>query len=161
MERRFYYTYYFNKEKYRTCLDNDITKKDIESTIQSYIYNNNICREYNCIIKYNNLIGLEFNIVNITDGEYSIQVHNVFRYKKLKSGGINMSKTIRLGFINDEAHKYMSDRDNLYFVRRVLEEKEKGNLVGNIRISDKSIDYHVRETEGFIDIIIECLYDVY
>ena len=49
----------------------------------------------------------------------------------------------------------------LYFVRRVLEEKEKGNLIGNIRISDKSIDYHVRETEETIDIIIETLYDVY
>ena len=72
-----------------------------------------------------------------------------------------MSKIIRLGFINDEAHKYMSNRDNLYFVQRVIEEKEKGNLIGNIRISDKSIDYHVRETEDFIDIIIEALYDVY
>ena len=64
-----------------------------------------------------------------------------------------MSKTIRLGFLNDETHKYMTERDNLYFVRRVLEEKEKGNLIGNIRISDKSIDYHVRETETTIDII--------
>ena len=72
-----------------------------------------------------------------------------------------MSKTIRLGFLNDEAHKYMTERDNLYFVQRVLEEKEKGSLIGNIRISDKSIDYHVRETESTIDIIIECLYDVY
>ena len=72
-----------------------------------------------------------------------------------------MSKIIRLGFINDEVHKYMSNRDNLYFVQRVIEEKEKGNLIGNIRISDKSIDYHVRETEDFIDIIIEALYDVY
>ena len=72
-----------------------------------------------------------------------------------------MSKIIRLEFINDEAHKYMSNRDNLYFVQRVIEEKEKGNLIGNIRISDKSIDYHVRETEDFIDIIIEALYDVY
>ena len=72
-----------------------------------------------------------------------------------------MSKPIRLGFINDEVHKYMSERDNIYFVKRVLEEKEKGILIGNIRISDKAIDYHVRETETTIDIIIECLYDVY
>ena len=72
-----------------------------------------------------------------------------------------MSKTVRLGFINDEAHKYMSERDNLYFVRRVLEEKEKGVLVGNIRLWDKAIDYHVRENEQTIDILIECLYDVY
>ena len=72
-----------------------------------------------------------------------------------------MSKAIRLGFINDEAHKYMTERDNLYFVRRVLEEKDKGYLIGNIRISDKAIDYHVRETETTIDIIIEALYDVY
>lgn len=72
-----------------------------------------------------------------------------------------MCKAIRLGFINDEAHKYMSDRDNLYFVRRVLEEKDKGCLIGNIRIGDKSIDYHVIETEYSVDIIIECLYDVY
>ena len=72
-----------------------------------------------------------------------------------------MSKAIRLGFINEEAHKYMTERDNLYFVRRVLEEKDKGYLIGNIRISDKAIDYHVRETETTIDIIIEALYDVY
>lgn len=72
-----------------------------------------------------------------------------------------MIKPVRLGFLNDEVHKYMNERDNIYFVGRVLEEKEKGNLIGNIRISDKSIDYHVRETEETIDIIIECLYDVY
>ena len=72
-----------------------------------------------------------------------------------------MCKAIRLGFINDEAHKYMTERDNLYFVKRVLEEKEKGYLMGNIRVGDKAIDYHVRETESTVDIIIECLYDVY
>ena len=72
-----------------------------------------------------------------------------------------MCKAIRLGFINDEAHKYMTERDNLYFVKRVMEEKEKGNLIGNIRVGDKAIDYHVRETDSYVDIIIECLYDVY
>ena len=72
-----------------------------------------------------------------------------------------MSKAVRLGFINDEAHKYMTERDNIYFVKRVLEEKENGNLIGNIRVGDKAIDYHVRENENTIDILIECLYDVY
>ena len=72
-----------------------------------------------------------------------------------------MNKIIRLGFINDEAHKYMTERENLYFVGVVLDNLEKGELIGNVRISDKAIDYHVRETAETIDIIIEGLYDVY
>ena len=55
----------------------------------------------------------------------------------------------------------MTERDNLYFVKRVLEEREKGILIGNIRVGDKAIDYHVRENDTTIDILIECLYDVY
>ena len=50
-----------------------------------------------------------------------------------------MSKTIRLGFLNDEAHKYMSDRDNLYFVRRVLEEKEKEYILNIFNFNDKTV----------------------
>ena len=78
MKKRFYYTYYFNKAKYTICLERGIVKKEIESAIQSYIYKYNICREKECIIDYNQSIGIEFNIVDITDDEYSIEVHNIF-----------------------------------------------------------------------------------
>ena len=64
----------------------------------------------------------------------------------------------KIGEVNLDSESAIATAETAY---DVLEEKEKGNLIGNIRISDKSIDYHVRETEETIDIIIECLYDVY
>ena len=72
-----------------------------------------------------------------------------------------MNKAIRLSSTNGKYHKYMPDRDNIYFIRKVLEEKEKGNLIGNLRLSDIAIDYYIRESETTIDIIIECIYDIY
>ena len=78
MNRKFDFSYIFNAVDYKIGFDYLITKTDIEGTIRAYINANNIWKEDNYLISFTKDLELEFNIVDTSDGEYYIEVDNIF-----------------------------------------------------------------------------------
>ena len=84
MKRKFYFEYYFNSYDYQNCFRFNITQKDIENSIKSYIKNNSIWEEdtYSITSKYNEDTQIDFSIVDITDCEFTIDVDKVWSMKE-------------------------------------------------------------------------------
>ena len=80
MKRNFEFTYHFNHVDFKICFDYEISDFEIEERIKEYINKKNIIKEDIYLINLNNNVELEFNIVDISDGEYSIEIDNVFLY---------------------------------------------------------------------------------
>lgn len=78
MNRTFDFKYYFNATDFKICFDYEVTKSDIENRIKDYINYFNLFKEDNYLINFNNDLELEFNIVDTSDGEYYIEVDNIF-----------------------------------------------------------------------------------
>ena len=78
MKRNFNFDYYFNNADLKTWFNYEITKTDIENTVKVYINNYNICKEDSFLINYNDNIEIEFDIVNITEDNYLIEVDNIY-----------------------------------------------------------------------------------
>ena len=84
MKRKFYFEYYFNSYDYQNCFRFNITQKNIENSIKSYIKNNSIWEEdtYSITSKYNEDTQIDFSIVDITDCEFTIDVDKVWSMKE-------------------------------------------------------------------------------
>ena len=78
MKRTFDFKYYFNATDFKICFDYEITKTDIENRIKDYINYYNLYKLDNFLISFNKDLELEFNIVDVTNLEYSIEVDNIF-----------------------------------------------------------------------------------
>lgn len=81
MNRKFDFKYYFNATDHKICFDYEVTKTDIENRIKDYINYYNLYREDNFLISFTKDLELEFNIVDVTNLEYSIEVDNIFIYE--------------------------------------------------------------------------------
>ena len=78
MKRTFDFRYIFNATDFKICFDYEITKTDIENRIKDYINYYNLFKEDNFLISFTKDLEIEFNIVDISDGEYSIEIDNIF-----------------------------------------------------------------------------------
>ena len=79
--RKFEFKYIFNAVDYKICFDYEITKTDIENRIKDYINYYNLFKEDNFLISFTKGLELEFNIVDVTNLEYYIEVDNIFIYE--------------------------------------------------------------------------------
>ena len=78
MKRNFEFNYYFNEVDFSICNEYGITKTDIENKIKDYIINYKLFIEYDFLTKFNDSIAIDFSIVDITDGEFTIDVDNLY-----------------------------------------------------------------------------------
>ena len=81
MKRTFDFRYIFNATDFKICFDYEITKTDIENRIKDYINYYNLFKEDNFLISFTKDLELEFNIVDVTNLEYYIEVDNIFIYE--------------------------------------------------------------------------------
>ena len=78
MKRNFEFYYYFIEVDFSICNEYGITKTDIENKIKDYIINYKLFIEYDFLTKFNDSIAIDFSIVDITDGEFTIDVDNLY-----------------------------------------------------------------------------------
>lgn len=78
MKREFDFVYYFIREDYELCFENDITKSDVENAIKDFIVKYHLYQEDDYILSYNDKIIIDFNIVYCYSFVYSIEVNNVY-----------------------------------------------------------------------------------